>query len=383
MLEKIIKRRFYLAKHLTAPLLSEREEYLEHLNVRDLSRNYLKSVADYTLRIVELLDLKSNPPPFISLSEIEAAAEVWASMQLNHPMKRSYSVSGKEKFITIALEWLKRTGHLEPQIEDSESLINEIFFKRHIKKRYIIAPFLQERLAYLLEWEKNGAVKSLLREIANYQLHIIHYLQLTELRPVTDEEIREAAHVWSNENGVKGRINNYSKFAEMRFVRFAKGWIEFMGLLIRGKDDIPFFDCMMQYLNDLLDERGYSARTVETRFIQLKIFLEDVNKKNCTLSELTPSILDDILRKRHEEDGCNRKTVSALATVYRCFLRYASSQGWCREGLAETIKSPRVYHLDALPSAPAWEDIDKVLRSKNTDNPTDRRDYAILLLLAV
>jgi len=383
MLEKIIKRRFYLAKHLAAPLLREREEYLEYLNSKSLSRNYLLMYADYTLRIVELLNLQNGILPPVTVSEIEAAAVKWSTMELNHPMKRKRSESGKVKFMTVALGWLKRAGRLEPQMEDSDVLINELFFKRHVKKRYIAMPFLAERLSYLLEWKKNGATRLLLREIANYQLHIIHYLQLTELRPVKMEEIRHAAQAWSKEIDIKGRLNNYSKEAGMRFLRFSKGWIAFMGLLIRDKEEVPFMDCMMQYLNDLLEERGYSARTIDVRYSQLKIFLQEVRKKCHALAELTPSMIDGILQKRHEEYGCNRKTISSDATVYRSFLRYASRQGWCREGLAETIKSPRVYHLDTVPSAPTWEDIQGILRSKNTDNPTDIRDYAILLLLAV
>lgn len=383
MLEQIIKRKFYLAKHLVAPLLAEREEYVGYFHAKGRSRHYLLSIADYTLLIVRLLNLKNGTQAPVPVSAIEAAADKWANMELNHPMKRRYSATGKLKFITIALGWLQRIGRLEPQFEDSKTLINELFFKRHIKKKYLSAPFLQERLSYLLEWKNNGASQFQLREIANYQLHIIHYLRLTELRPVTEPEICHAAQVWSNESGIHGRTNNHSMYAEMRFLRFAKGWLDSMGLLIRNKKEVPFMDYMMQYLTDLLEERGYSPRTIEGRYSQLKTFLEEVKKKCNTLAGLTPAIIDGILYKRHEEDGCSRITVSGIASLYRSFLRYASAQGWCRQGLAETVKAPRVYHLDSLPSAPAWEEIQKAIDSKNTNNPTAIRDYAILLLLAV
>jgi site-specific recombinase XerD len=42
-----------------------------------------------------------------------------------------------------------------------------------------------------------------------------------------------------------------------------------------------------------------------------------------------------------------------------------------------------VYHLDSLPLSPPWESIQELVESKNTTNPVDIRDRAILLLLAV
>jgi site-specific recombinase XerD len=69
--------------------------------------------------------------------------------------------------------------------------------------------------------------------------------------------------------------------------------------------------------------------------------------------------------------------------VIRVFLQYAESQVWCKAGLSLSVKAPRVYHHESLPSSPPWESIQKVIKSKNTDVPTDIRNYAILLLLAV
>ena len=63
MLEKIIKRKYYLERHhLLAPMLAEREAYIEQLYNRGLSRGYLLSIADYLLRIIELLELTDDKP---------------------------------------------------------------------------------------------------------------------------------------------------------------------------------------------------------------------------------------------------------------------------------------------------------------------------------
>ena len=86
---------------------------------------------------------------------------------------------------------------------------------------------------------------------------------------------------------------------------------------------------------------------------------------------------------KHDRDGYSRRTVQSYASVVRSFLRYAEGQKWCRLGIADSIKAPRVYHQETLPSPPYWDDIKRLLANTRTDDPTDIRDYAILLLLSV
>ena len=383
MLEKVILRKFYLHKHYEAPLLNEREAYVESLYRKGLCRQSLLTTADYTLRIVQLMNLNDTECNPVTLSSIEAAADEWSNMVLNHPMKKSSTPSSRGKFITIAIDWLKQMGRLEPQFEDSNALINDLYFRRFAKRKFLSAPFLQERLAYLALWQSRGASVSLLREIANYQLHIIHYLHLTELRLVSENEIQKAALEWSGETGIKGRKNDYSCFAQHRFLRFSKGWLSYLGLWKEEKAPTAFSDYLSEYLDWLETDNGYSARTIEGRYSQLKMFLHEVSLRHRSFSDITPVDIDSFLNKRHNEDGCTRRTVSSLASIIRVFLQYAESQGWCKSGLSLSIKAPRVYHLDGLPSSPPWESIQQIIKNKNTNVPIDIRDYAILLLLAV
>ncbi len=372
-----------MLKHLEAPLLKEREIYVTYLHAKGLSRGTLLSVADYLLRIVQLLDLKDDECYPIALSSIEVVANEWANTVLNHPMKRKHAATSKEKFIAIAIEWLKHTGRLETLFEDSEIIINQIYFRRFAKRKYLSAPFLRERLGYLSLWQSRGASVALLREIANYQLHICHYLHMDKLRVVTEEELLTASIRWATETDVQGRKQDYSTFARQRFLRFSKGWLSYLGLLSIRKELPAFSDYLIQYLDWLEIEKGYSTHTIEGRYSQLKTFLNEFESQRKDFAELSPSDIDSILNKRHNDNGCNRRTISSLASVIRDFLRYSESQGWCNPGLATSVKAPRVYHLDSLPSSPPWESIQEFIESKNTANPTDIRDRAILLLLSV
>ena len=383
MLEKLILRRFYLLKHLAAPLLKEREEYLAFLFNKKLSRQYLMSIADYLLRTVQLLDLRDEENRPVTISSIETAADKWSEMILNHPMKRKKAMTSKEKFVSIAMAWLKYAGRLEPMYEDQNILINRVFFRRFAKIKYLSAPFLQERLAYLSQWDSQGASIFILRKIAVYQLHIIHYLRLTELRPVTEEELQKASSEWSNEVGIHGRKQNYCFNAGKSFLCYSKGWLSYLGLLHEERERIAFIDYLNKYLNYLSEEKGYSPATIEGRYSSLKIFLNEVQARCESFMDLTPSVIDAILKKRHDDDGCSRRTISSIVSIYRMFLRYAETQSWCRHGLSISIKAPRTYHMESLPASPPWENIQNLIESKDTDAPADIRNYAILLLLAI
>jgi len=60
MLHQVIRRTYYLNKHLEAPLLKEREEYLEYLASKGYYRETLKITAEYLLRITEYLHLEPS-----------------------------------------------------------------------------------------------------------------------------------------------------------------------------------------------------------------------------------------------------------------------------------------------------------------------------------
>ena len=88
MLDQVIKRAYYLNKHLEAPLLKERQDYLQHWASKGVCQHTLKSIADYLLRIVQFLHLQNDGT--ITLEAVEKAGSAWAKFQFNHPMKKSF-----------------------------------------------------------------------------------------------------------------------------------------------------------------------------------------------------------------------------------------------------------------------------------------------------
>ena len=381
--DQIINRKYYREKHIQAPFLEERLTYLQHWLDRGISLHTVRSIAQYLLRIIEFLHLEKYK--VITLAEIEKSSNRWAKCQYNHPQKRAaFSKAGKERFTWYAIDWLKKLNRLESLPEERISLFNKIFERRKALQRHTAAPLLEERLMYLKYWDDNGAKEGTLRRIAQYLLVIMDYLNFFKIRMISVNEIEKAAEHWAKNKAIHRRESDYSKFAKGRFINDATQWFEMLGCLKKqGKQPVPFEEQLNKYLDYMRQEQGLSETTIYSRLFPLKDFLTNINGKKKTLATITPLIVDEVLIKKYNTDGYSRKSVQYYASVVRSFLRYAEKQGWCKIGLADTIKTPRVYSYESLPSSPHWDDIKKLLANSKTDYPTDIRDHAILMLLSI
>jgi site-specific recombinase XerD len=384
MFDQIFRKTFTINKHLNAPLVEERIKYLEHWNKLGRTNSTLTSIAQYLLRIIKYLNLESNR--VITLKEIEVAANLWGRYQSNHPAKRiNFSESAKQKFAWYAIDWIKKLNRLEQLPEDRIALFNKIFTKRHARLRHINNPLLKERLQYIQYWADNGAVDSSLRRISQYLLTIMKLLNFKEIRIVSLLEIQKAAEKWaSNEHGHWLRKNNISKFATARFMRDTLGWFKMLGCLkVEAKKSIPFEDYLNGYLEYMHEEQGLSENTIKSRIGILTNFLFSIDAYHKDFIDVIPLTIDEILTKKHEIDGHSRRTVQSYTSIIRSFVKYAENHKWCKQRLADSIKSPRVYRYEQLPYSPSWDEVTKIISNTRTNHPTDIRDYAILLLLSV
>lgn len=382
MLHQVIRRAYYLNKHLNAPLLKEREEYLQYLVGQGYCRETVKITAEYLLRIIQFLHLEDGG--IITIQAIEAAAAAWARAPHHHPHRKKFSKSGGKRFVLVAIDWLKRINRLAGLPEEQIPLFNRLFERRAALKRHTSAPLLPERLLYLQHWADLNAKDRTLRKIAQYQLLIMRLLHFQTLRPVTIHEIEKAALKWAKNKKVRWRHHVYSNYSRRRFIYEATNWFKILGCLAEEREaPIPFQEYRDKYLEYMRLEQGLAEETVYGRASVLRDFLMNINKLVKTFAAILPSTIDDILTKKYDADGLSRRTIQSYASVVRTFLKYAEGQHWCRNGIAASIKAPRVYRYETLPSSPNWKDVKKLLATSHTDHPTDIRDYAVLLLLTV
>ena len=131
------------------------------------------------------------------------------------------------------------------------------------------------------------------------------------------------------------------------------------------------------------NERGLSAATRKGRRRIIKQFLRKMVAADDPLTILTIRNVDAFLQSLGEEGGYSRASLQMVASCLRPFFRYGATRGWCRDGLAEAIKSPRVYSLASLPTGPSWKDVKRLLALTEGNKPTDIRARAILMLLSI
>lgn len=107
MLDAFLEHPFFLNRHRQAPLLKERDLFLDHLQKQLTSRKALRNLSGQLLNVVRLLQL--NEMRDVSLEEIGRAAGSWARQQRANPRAHSYDNSASS-FIYAAKKWLRFHG---------------------------------------------------------------------------------------------------------------------------------------------------------------------------------------------------------------------------------------------------------------------------------
>jgi site-specific recombinase XerD len=125
-----------------------------------------------------------------------------------------------------------------------------------------------------------------------------------------------------------------------------------------------------------------ARRTIDDQCLILRQLLGRLGAA-ASLERVTVTHLDEAIVGHIADGHYCRATVRNRVGTLRSFFRYAELQGWCRQGLAATIKTPRVFTQQALPRGPSWDEVRQAVALTEGDRAPDIRDRAILLLFAV
>jgi site-specific recombinase XerD len=121
MFSQLFFRSGALARHLSAPLVHERGQYLNHCAAQGMSRKNLRGKAWILLSTVEYLRLAERPGDIIKLSEIETAATRWS----RHNRQTTQITRSQRHFITEASRWLTFLNRLNtpPKLERASDMM--------------------------------------------------------------------------------------------------------------------------------------------------------------------------------------------------------------------------------------------------------------------
>lgn len=264
-------------------------------------------------------------------------------------------------------------------------MLNKLFTRPDTIVHHQTAPLAKERLAYLNHLASRGSALSSLRQTAPYLLRIMDRLHLDEPpdRMISVAEIEQAANQWARRRK-KGRYHKPGACSNGRFVSIATSWLEVMGRVKRQPKPESRFEPWLSEFDDYMrNERGLSTVTRSGRRWFVSHFLDRTVTPGNALTGLTIADVDRYFKALRDQNGYSRVSLQVVAGCLRAFFRYGAARGWCRKGMAEAIKSPRVYSLDSLPSGPSWADVKRLLALTEGNDPTDIRDRAILMLLAI
>jgi site-specific recombinase XerD len=205
------------------------------------------------------------------------------------------------------------------------------------------------------------------------------------MRTIRRTEIESAAERWARyQAGLRGVKVRFLPSSKACFITYGTHWLRFLGCLeTTDPPPHPFAQFINEFVEFMREERGLSSKTISNRHCVLKVYLERLCGRQLSLSDLTITHIDELLLHCINQAGYSRQSVKKYASVLRSFFRYAEQRGWCRSGLADAIKAPRVYVHETLPYSPTWEDVQRLIANTNGSCRKDIRDRAILLLLAV
>jgi len=148
------------------------------------------------------------------------------------------------------------------------------------------------------------------------------------------------------------------------------------------QEEPPYHALVEGYRRFLLHDRGLAETTVINYRRYLRDFLAS-RGNGVSPAELVQLTEDDLLafaRRRGAKLG--RTAWNHMATSLSSFYGWLDLQGHGGMHLVKAVPLRRSYRLADLPCALSWEQVQRLLGSVDRHEPSGRRNYAMLLLIA-
>ena len=251
-------------------------------------------------------------------------------------------------------------------------------------ERHQAAPLVEERTRYLEHFEKLGVQRLNLRKQAANFLRLIPLLELVECRPVSVAEVQAAANVWW-QPGMPEFLNRGTVHTRSKFVADSLRWLRFSGWLEEREKPPrhPHTAEVAAFAAWARRDGGYAEETVEGCCLVTDRFLAFLGESDTALRSVSIVDIDRGIAAMSARGDLSRRTIESFATRLRMFFRFAEEQRWCSPGIAAAITVPRIYVNENLPARLKREDVVRLLATTEGDRPIDKRDRAILMVLAV
>jgi site-specific recombinase XerD len=156
----------------------------------------------------------------------------------------------------------------------------------------------------------------------------------------------------------------------------------YTGLGRPHKPDNPFERQAPRFLELLTEEKGIRPRTIlQYRFHlrQFATYLERIGFED--LAVLSPIVISGFIAELGPRVAWT--TLRNACGTLRVLLRYLHREGVLAKDLGAFVEFPQSYRLSGIPRSIGWEQVELVLAGVDRRSACGKRDYAMLLLLAV
>jgi integrase/recombinase XerD len=256
-------------------------------------------------------------------------------------------------------------------------MFEQLFKHRAAVISHQSAPFAAERQFYLQHLLDEGRSRKTLRNIAQLLFAIAHHLRL-DGPGITLVAVEAAAAAWAKTTRRSARCRHVG---ERQFVYHAVGLLRMLGRLRESRPEVAYAARLEVFLHFQQQERCLSPSTLHHYEKCVGAFWNWIDQQGKLLEAIS---LEDISRyfQSLTERRLKRTSIALHVAKLRNFFRYAESKHWCRTGLA-ALDAPRIYRLESLPRGPAWSDVQRLLVACAGNTPSEIRDHAMLLVIAV
>jgi integrase/recombinase XerD len=142
----------------------------------------------------------------------------------------------------------------------------------------------------------------------------------------------------------------------------------------------PSFDNGLNKFKSFCIKNGYSECGTYSRMNRIKRMLIFFESQGLTdLKEIDAIAISNFVKTQIDLDS---RTVATMLSSMRCFFRHLYIEELLKNDLSVDVPKAKINRRFKLPSLWKTEDVQKLLISIDRDNPTGKRDYAILLLIA-
>ncbi len=143
----------------------------------------------------------------------------------------------------------------------------------------------------------------------------------------------------------------------------------------------PLAPLITEYLAYRKRYRGVADRTLIHDAATAREFIAALKSRRRSATQVRVGDIDWFVT-RLARRFCKR-TVAGICSSLRAFLSFLHVTGRLDQDLAALVMAPRVRRGDRPPRALPWDDVRRMLRSVRRDSHVGRRDYAVLLLMAM